>query len=121
MLSCKHGLGHLKNGYAATSILIRLANVSETWDLEYAIDEVASEEAEYEYNDFQYMPLTGLVNDGRAGKRTCEEMKYEGRLRVQESFYLEDDLTDVARTLEHHPMIIISGLYIASSLQPTSM
>ncbi|KAJ9493886.1 Beta-mannosyltransferase 1 [Exophiala xenobiotica] len=77
-----------------------------TFDLEYAIDEAASEEAEYEYNDFQYMPLTGLVNDGRAGKRTCDEMKYEGRLRVQESFYLEDDLTDVARALEHHPMII---------------
>ncbi|KAJ9620370.1 Beta-mannosyltransferase 1 [Knufia peltigerae] len=71
----------------------------------YAIDEEASEVAELDYSNFEPLPLTGMLNDGRPGKRTCDELRYDGRLRVQESLYLEDDLVDVARSLADHPII----------------
>ncbi|KIW20595.1 hypothetical protein PV08_01170 [Exophiala spinifera] len=71
----------------------------------YAIDEAASEVAELDYSDFDPMPLTGMLNDGKPGKRTCDQLRHDGRLRVQESLYLEDDLVDVARSLADHPII----------------
>ncbi|EXJ83698.1 hypothetical protein A1O1_07322 [Capronia coronata CBS 617.96] len=60
-------------------------------------------------NVLQTLPITGFLNDGKAGKRTCDELRYDGELQVERSFYLEDDLVELATSLKGHPMIDYSG------------
>ncbi|EXJ87576.1 hypothetical protein A1O3_04536 [Capronia epimyces CBS 606.96] len=60
-------------------------------------------------NDLQILPITGFLNDGKAGVRTCDELRYDGQLEVEPSWYLEDDLVEMATSLQDHPMIDYSG------------
>lgn len=57
-------------------------------------------------NGFKSLPVAGFVNDGKSGKRTCDEQLIEGQVGVEQSFHLDDDLLDVAKTLKDHPMIV---------------
>lgn len=82
-----------------------VANSSpQSWDPQSPFDT-----ADAELDDYALMPLTGMLNDGKPGRRTCEELKHHGVVRVQQCKYLDDDLVQVAQTLLHHPIIDYSG------------
>ena len=59
---------------------------------------------------FYNLPITGYVNKGDLDSRTCEDLRLEGEIQVQNSWFLRDDLEHIARTLESHPMVDYSVL-----------
>lgn len=51
------------------------------------------------------MQIPGFVNTGMPGKRSCDTLKYNSTVGVQKSFYLTDDIQQIAMTLDSHPIV----------------
>lgn len=51
------------------------------------------------------MPLRGFVNSGKLDRFECSELAFPGLLHIQQSFYLDDDLEQIASSLIDHPMV----------------
>jgi beta-1,2-mannosyltransferase len=51
------------------------------------------------------MLVPGFVNTGLPGKRSCDTLKYNSTVGVQQSFHLTDDIHQIAVALDHHPIV----------------
>lgn len=51
------------------------------------------------------MNIPGFVNTGLPGKRSCDSLKYNSTVGVQKSFFLTDDIKQIAMTLDSHPIV----------------
>lgn len=51
------------------------------------------------------MQIPGFINTGHPGKKTCDSLRFNSTVRVQKGFELEDDLMDIATTLDAHPVV----------------
>ena len=49
--------------------------------------------------------MAGFVNTGLPGRRLCDTLKYNSTVGVQQSFHLNDDIHQIAMTLDHHPIV----------------
>lgn len=54
---------------------------------------------------FHPMPIPGFINTGRPGGRSCDGLRFNHTVGVQKSIILEDNLVDIATTLNNHPVI----------------
>ena len=51
------------------------------------------------------MQIPGFLNTGLPGKRSCDTLKYNSSVGVQKSFHLNDDIRQIAMTLDNHPIV----------------
>lgn len=51
------------------------------------------------------MQIPGFVNTGLPGKRSCDNLKYNSTVGVQKSFYLNDNIKQIAMSLDSHPIV----------------
>ncbi|KAK5048560.1 hypothetical protein LTR84_005651 [Exophiala bonariae] len=51
------------------------------------------------------MQIPGFLNTGLPGKRSCDALRYNSSVGVQKSFYLTDDIRQIAMTLDSHPIV----------------
>lgn len=51
------------------------------------------------------MQVPGFLNTGLPGKRSCDALRYNSSVGVQKSFYLTDDIRQIAMTLDSHPIV----------------
>ncbi|KIW93727.1 uncharacterized protein Z519_05041 [Cladophialophora bantiana CBS 173.52] len=58
-----------------------------------------------QWGPFDPLPIPGFVNTGLPGKRSCDTLKYNSTVGVQKSFFLDDDIKQIALTLDSHPMV----------------
>ncbi|KIX99644.1 uncharacterized protein Z520_04279 [Fonsecaea multimorphosa CBS 102226] len=58
-----------------------------------------------QWGPFEPLPIPGFVNTGLPGKRSCDTLKYNSTVGVQKSFFLDDDIKQIALTLDSHPMV----------------
>ena len=58
-----------------------------------------------QWGSFQQLQIPGFVNTGLPGKRSCDTLRYNSTIGVQPSFYLKDDIKQIALTLDHHPSV----------------
>ncbi|OAP56518.1 hypothetical protein AYL99_09697 [Fonsecaea erecta] len=58
-----------------------------------------------QWGPFEPLPIPGFVNTGLPGKRSCDTLKYNSTVGVQKSFFLDDDIKQIAMTLDSHPMV----------------
>ncbi|KAK5017388.1 Beta-mannosyltransferase 1, partial [Cryomyces antarcticus] len=58
---------------------------------------------------FERIPLPGFCNNGIPGKISCDDLRHDGTIGVQQSFHLHDDLTQVAKAMESHPLVDYEG------------
>ncbi|KEF63134.1 uncharacterized protein A1O9_01110 [Exophiala aquamarina CBS 119918] len=61
--------------------------------------------AQYDLTQFEPLNITGFMNDGHSGKRPCDDLRRESGLKVQKSWFLQDDMVHIARLLNDHPMV----------------
>ncbi|EHY56961.1 Beta-mannosyltransferase 1 [Exophiala dermatitidis] len=95
---------------AAVVILVCLRTLSSVESIESWLPTRDRPATAEEYGELQTLPISGFLNDGKAGQRSCDELRYEGQLQVQTSLYLEDDLVEMATALQGHPMIDYLGM-----------
>ena len=55
---------------------------------------------------FESLHLPGFINAGLPGQLSCDSLRYSGTIEVQKSIFLEDDVHQIASTLESHPMVV---------------
>lgn len=67
--------------------------------------ETQSGTAHYNLAEYEPLNITGFANDGQPGDRSCYELRRNSELRVQKSWFLEDDLVHIAQLMNNHPMI----------------
>ena len=58
-----------------------------------------------QWGDFEPMQIPGFVNTGLPGKRSCDTLKHNATVGVQQSFHLTDDIHQIALALDHHPIV----------------
>ncbi|KIW24000.1 uncharacterized protein PV07_09741 [Cladophialophora immunda] len=58
-----------------------------------------------QWGPFEPLPIPGFVNTGLPGKRSCDTLKYNSTVGVQKSFFLDDDIKQIALSLDSHPMV----------------
>ncbi|KAJ9610871.1 Beta-mannosyltransferase 1 [Cladophialophora chaetospira] len=58
-----------------------------------------------QWGAFEPMQIPGFVNTGLPGKRTCDSLKYNSTVGMQQSFHLTDDIHQIALALDHHPIV----------------
>ncbi|KAL2432201.1 Beta-mannosyltransferase 1 [Exophiala dermatitidis] len=58
-----------------------------------------------QWGPFEPMDIPGFVNTGLPGKRSCDTLKYNSTVGVQKSFFLNDDIKQIAMTLDSHPIV----------------
>ncbi|KIW66252.1 hypothetical protein PV04_08451 [Phialophora macrospora] len=58
-----------------------------------------------QWGAFEPMLIPGFVNTGLPGKRSCDTLKYNSTVGVQQSFHLNDDIHQIAVALDHHPIV----------------
>jgi beta-1,2-mannosyltransferase len=51
------------------------------------------------------MQIPGFVNTGLPGKRSCDTLKYNSTVGVQKSFFLNDNIKQIAMSLDSHPIV----------------
>jgi hypothetical protein len=51
------------------------------------------------------MQIPGFINTGLPGKRSCDSLRYNSTVGVQQSFHLKDDIHQIALALDHHPIV----------------
>lgn len=54
---------------------------------------------------FAPFEIKGYTNHGQPGDVTCDSLAKPALLRVEPSIHLQDDLQDIARSLDGHPMV----------------
>lgn len=58
-----------------------------------------------QWGPFEPMQVPGFLNTGLPGKRSCDALRYNSSVGVQKSFYLTDDIRQIAMTLDSHPIV----------------
>ncbi|OCT47297.1 glycosyltransferase family 91 protein [Cladophialophora carrionii] len=58
-----------------------------------------------QWGAFEPMLIPGYVNTGLPGKRSCDTLKYNSTVGVQQSFHLNDDIHQIAVALDQHPVV----------------
>ncbi|KIV94872.1 hypothetical protein PV10_02593 [Exophiala mesophila] len=58
-----------------------------------------------QWGPFEPMQIPGFVNTGMPGKRSCDALKYNSTVGVQKSFFLTDDIQQIAMSLDSHPIV----------------
>ena len=53
----------------------------------------------------QTMELSGFWNHGNVHMLDCESTRHTGRVDIQRSFSLPNNLTQISESLRHHPMV----------------
>ncbi|EXJ86729.1 hypothetical protein A1O3_03683 [Capronia epimyces CBS 606.96] len=67
--------------------------------------DTARSEYYLQWGPFEPMNIPGFVNTGLPGKRSCDTLKYNSSVGVQKSFFLTDDIKQIAMTLDSHPIV----------------
>ncbi|KAK6373629.1 Beta-mannosyltransferase 1 [Exophiala oligosperma] len=58
-----------------------------------------------QWGAFEPMPIPGFVNTGLPGKRSCDALKHNSTVGVQKSFFLNDNVKQIAISLDAHPVV----------------
>ncbi|KIW12575.1 hypothetical protein PV08_09852 [Exophiala spinifera] len=58
-----------------------------------------------QWGPFEPMPIPGFVNTGLPGKRSCDALKHNSTVGVQKSFFLNDNVKQIAMSLDAHPVV----------------
>lgn len=54
---------------------------------------------------FEPLRISGFCNQGVPSPTSCDKLRFNGTLGVQQSFYLDEDMVEVAKALDSHPLI----------------
>ncbi|KAK5221084.1 Beta-mannosyltransferase 1 [Exophiala xenobiotica] len=58
-----------------------------------------------QWGPFEPMSIPGFVNTGLPGKRSCDTLKHNSTVGVQRSFFLNDNVRQIALSLDAHPVV----------------
>lgn len=81
----------------------------ETWQVGHHTDQQVISSTDMrplqEHMHLQTMELPGFWNHGNVHMLDCESTRHTGRVDIQRSFPLPNNLTEISESLRHHPMV----------------
>lgn len=61
---------------------------------------------DYDWSPYRQLGIYGFSNSGKPINVSCPSLRHDGRIGVQDSKHLFDNLTEVAESQDSHPMVV---------------